>query len=689
VPYTRLLRVAVAVAVGLVLVAGRPALAQSLHSKVDRSLQDSLRSGAATQHVIITIDDPAMRDAIRQSLRAHGDVIESEHPLIGAFAAEIHSGDVELLARHPGVHAVSANARVSAGGESHKSRRSNNSVNSDSSDKSNNSDKSDKSSRNWDKSDDSDYWRHWNDSPNSNASAARVGSESQGITLRQTLGLPRVATSTTPTGSTGIGVAIIDSGIAPSANFNGRITGFFDFTRGGIPTPPFDDYGHGTHIAGLIGSSGVRSDYDFQGIAPDVHLVGLKVLDKKGQGNTSDVIKAIEYVTANRYHLNVQIINLSLGHPIFAPAQDDPLVQAVEAASRAGLIVVASAGNYGQNPKTGVVGYAGLTSPGNSPSAITVGAVITHDTVTRKDDVVAPFSSRGPSWYDAYAKPDVVAPGYRLASDVTVGSYLYNLLPKSRSKSRNGQRLLELSGTSMSAGVTSGVVALMLDAHNRAGYDHQKALGVNAVKAMLEFSALPLPGADYLTQGAGEINAAGAIALASAIDTSASNGDWWLRAGLPTFSVIGSKSYAWSQNIIWGDRVLTGELLYHKLKTWSQNIIWGDNIVWSGDINRGSYIVWADLARIVASNIVWNNNIVWRSNIVWGDRMIGLSDGDNIIWGSAGDNIVWGSLDLDNIVWGSLDLDNIVWGSEDNIVWSSHDNLVWGSALVRRLGGIF
>src|SRR5262249_59079843 len=117
--------------------------------------------------------------------------------------------------------------------------------------------------------------------------------------------------------------------------------------------------------------------------------------------------------------LNVEIINLSLGHPIFAPAADDPLVQAVEQASAAGLTVVTAAGNYGQNQKGPGSGYTGITSPGNAPSAITVGAVMTQNTVTRADDVVAPYSSRGPTWFDAFAKPNVVAPGHGLFSDTT------------------------------------------------------------------------------------------------------------------------------------------------------------------------------------------------------------------------------------------------------------------------------
>ncbi len=170
-------------------------------------------------------------------------------------------------------------------------------------------------------------------------------------TVRRTLGLPQFANTT---GFSSIGVAIIDSGIAPSADFAGRITGFYDFTNGrnGASVAPYDSYGHGTHVAGLVGSSGILSNYEVQGIAPGVRLIGLKVLDGTGAGNTSDVIAALQFVTANKTQLNVHIVNMSLGHPIYAPAELDPLVQAVQQATAAGLIVVTSSGNYGRNQTT-------------------------------------------------------------------------------------------------------------------------------------------------------------------------------------------------------------------------------------------------------------------------------------------------------------------------------------------------
>ena len=136
-----------------------------------------------------------------------------------------------------------------------------------------------------------------------------------------------------------------------SSEFSGRVTAFYDFTTGGIVSSyPYDDYGHGTHVAGTIGGSGaLSSNRDYRGLAPNVKLVVLKVLDKNGAGYTSDVIRAVDFAVANRVSLGIQIINLSLGHPIFEPAATDPLVQAVERATRAGVIVVAAAGNYGKN----------------------------------------------------------------------------------------------------------------------------------------------------------------------------------------------------------------------------------------------------------------------------------------------------------------------------------------------------
>src|SRR5262249_8284951 len=155
----------------------------------------------------------------------------------------------------------------------------------------------------------------------------------------------------------------------------------------------------------------------------------VKVLDATGAGLTSDVIAALQFLVENRGSLGVNIINLSLGHPIFESAESDPLVRAVERAVAAGIVVVVAAGNKGIDPATGLPGYGGIQSPGNAPGALTVGSVNMNDTTSRVDDVVNNYSSRGPTRFDGYVKPDVVAPGYRLIAPAAPGAGLANKYP--------------------------------------------------------------------------------------------------------------------------------------------------------------------------------------------------------------------------------------------------------------------
>ena len=584
--------------------------------KVDSALRAALTTNAPAQPVIISVN-PGCRPNIRQALEQHGDAIRAEHTLIDAVSARVHSSDIDALAKSACVKSVAIDATVHASATTAQL---------------------------------------------SGAvldASATLQTTTTINTLRDTLGLPHTAAQNTsfPTGAGGLGAAIIDSGIQPNSDFTGRITGFWDFTRGGIATVAYDDYGHGTHIAGLVGSSGKLSNYEYQGIAPDIKLIGLKVLDSQGAGKTSDVISAIEFVVTNRSKLNVQIVNLSLGHPIFSRPEDDPLVQAVEMASQAGLYVVVSAGNFGMR-SDGTTGYAGITSPGNAHSAITIGATDTLNTTTRQDDSVAAYSSRGPTWYEALPKPDLVSPGTRLASDAAIGSTLYNAA-LSAGKIKKGDQLLVLSGTSMGTGVASGVVALILQAHNQNGFHKQRAITPNFMKALLQYSAIPLVNTDRLTQGTGEINAAGAITLARAIDTSRPVGSWWLATSVSSTSTIGKTPYAWASDILWGENILWGESIYWNAPSWGQNILWGENVVWSGNI------LWGE-------NIIWGENILWGENIIWGENLVGMIDGTNILWG---ENIVWGELNANNIVWGEVSGSNILWG--DNVVWGESVEAVY------------
>ena len=196
-------------------------------------------------------------------------------------------------------------------------------------------------------------------------------------------------------------------------------------------------------------------------MAPGAHLINLRVLAADGSGQSSDVLEAIDWTIENKARYGIRVLNVSLGHPAFEPAADDPLVQAVERAVRAGIVVVCSAGNLGKHPVTGQPIIGAINSPGNSPSVITVGALNTKGTPQRSDDVVATYSSRGPTYGDGFVKPDLVAPGNRIVSLAAPVSKLWVEHPEQR----RGFGYIELSGTSQATAVVAGAAALVLDAN--------------------------------------------------------------------------------------------------------------------------------------------------------------------------------------------------------------------------------
>ncbi|MGH3522675.1 MAG: S8 family serine peptidase, partial [Mycobacterium sp.] len=367
-------------------------------------------------------------------------------------------------------------------------------------------------------------------------------------------------TSTSASGA-GVGVAILDSGFAPAQpdDFENGGPQFYDFTTGLTnpkPSAPTDDYGHGTHVAGLIASDGQASAGLYRGVAPGVKFTHLKVLDANGEGFTSTVANALNFAVANKAKLGIDVINMSLGHPIYEPAATDPLVQAVERAVRAGIVVVVSAGNNGGDPATHAVGYAGINSPGNAPSAITVGAFDMAGTPGRGDDTVPWYSSRGPTWYDGYQKPDLVAPGHHMVSDIDKTSTLYRAYPQyvvyanrdAKTPTAKDGNYFQLSGTSMSSAVVAGAAAVVINAGRQT---FGKSLPPNAIKAILEFTAIPIAGYDTLTQGSGALNTAGAIALAKSVDPTVPVGAWWLSVGVTPATTIAKTSLSWAQRVVW------------------------------------------------------------------------------------------------------------------------------------------
>src|SRR5262252_4479410 len=521
--------------------------------------------------------------------------------------------------------------------------------------------------------------------------------------IHQTLGL---------TGA-GVNVAVIDSGIAAwhddltnnSTTLypfgNQRVAGFVDFVNG--QSQPYDDNGHGTHVAGIIAGNGFDSGGRKSGAAPDAGIVSLKVLDANCNGTVSNIIAALDWVLANHDAYKIRVVNLSVGAAIHESAWTDPLTLAAKRVVDAGITVVAAAGNFGKN-SAGLAQYGGINAPGNAPWVLTVGASSTQGSSQRPDDVVGTYSSRGPSYIDWTAKPDLVAPGTGTVSLAAADSVYYQtrtsaLLPGTIQTAN--LPYLSLTGTSMSAPVVAGTIALMLQANT--------SLTPNAVKAILQYTAQQYPGYNALTQGAGFLNSVGAVRLAR-FYASAQPGD-----RVPVQKM-------WSKHIIWGNHRLGSGVLNVASNAFGVGTTWGvakadngDNIVWGTACGTptcdGDNIVWgtADGDNIVWGTAADGDNIVWGTdggdNIVWGtdcggadcDGVVwGSSDGDNIVWGTAdvGDNIVWGTSSGDNIVggtmnegdnigWGTDDGDNIGWGTDagDNIVWGTDDgdNIVWGT----------
>lgn len=271
----------------------------------------------------------------------------------------------------------------------------------------------------------------------------------------------------------GIGVAILDTGIAPVNDFiqpKNRLIAFKDFANNKLE--PYDDNGHGTHVAGIACGNGTNSNGLYCGIAYESNLIGVKILDKEGKGNTSKVLAGIQWIVDNKDKYNIRIANLSIGSP--GSNSLDPLVKAVNAAWDCGIIMTIAAGNNG--PKN-----SSITSPGISKKAITVGSSDDSESVTIWGSSQKNFSGRGPT-LECVIKPDIVAPGANIVSCLSPTAYI-------DSSNTEGVKIvdknyLQLSGTSMSTPIVTGAIALLLQKY--------PSLTPNDVKYMLKYSTTDL-----------------------------------------------------------------------------------------------------------------------------------------------------------------------------------------------------
>src|SRR5437899_7801029 len=221
-------------------------------------------------------------------------------------------------------------------------------------------------------------------------------------------------------GGAGVSVAVLDTGIAPHPDLTAptnRIVGWVDLVNN--QPAPYDDEGHGTHVAGIIAGNGAlaRSAGNprrLNGVAPQATLVGVKVLTGAGTGMASTVIAGLNWCITNQARYGIRVVNLSLGHAPGESFATDPLCQACESATRAGLLVVCAAGNRGRtvaSDPNSPIAYRTIDSPGSDPYVLTVGAAKTLFTFDTSDDQVSSYSSRGPTASDCHLKPYLIAQG--------------------------------------------------------------------------------------------------------------------------------------------------------------------------------------------------------------------------------------------------------------------------------------
>jgi serine protease AprX len=428
----------------------------------------SMRGGALVP-VIVRYDQAApaaARQAAERAVARAGGQVGQRLTTVGALTARVPAGALAALRGAPGVRAVTADGKVRLTG------------------------------------------KDWNgDTDPSNKS-----NENNVYSVASAAGAPTVWAKSDSAGNKitgkGIGVALIDSGIAP-------VTGLADpakvingpdlsFESQAPNLRHLDTFGHGTHMAGIIAGrdpgitdTQLTSGKGFVGIAPGANLINMKVAAADGAVDVSQVIAAIDWVVTHRKDpgLNIRVLNLSFGTDSAQDPRLDPLSHAVEAAWRNGIVVVVAVGNDG-------AATTRVNMPAANPYVIAVGGANSNGTATRNDDTVADFSTRG----NATRHADLVATGKTVISLRNPGSYIDVNYPSGLVPGDPTGRFFRGSGTSQATAVVSGAAALLLQ--------QRPTLTPDQVKRLLMTNTDAMPKADAISAGAGQLNIAKAASAA-------------------------------------------------------------------------------------------------------------------------------------------------------------------------------
>jgi serine protease AprX len=424
------------------------------------------RPGTGTAQKVIVQARVGHESDVAAAIRQLGGSVDSPLDIVNGFAAHVPASAVAALRAHPGVRAVSENSQV-----------------------------------------------HF---------ASNIYDES---TVASSYGKAAGAPAAWSAGNTGsgVGIAVIDTGISPMKDFEGRLVHGPDLSGEGNV---IDSYGHGTVMAGIAGGSGADSANNaagsYAGVAPGSTLVSVKVAGRNGAADVSSMLQAMHWVSAYKDQYNIRVLNLSWGTTSTADPATDPINYAVERLWRQGIVVVAAAGNAGPNSGT-------ITKPGDDPVILSVGAYNDGGNTSTSDDSIPGWSSRGPT-AQGLTKPDVVAPGRTLIATRSYGSTVEQQNPKALVP----PSYIKGSGTSEAAAVTSGVAALLLKAHPDWTPDQ--------VKAALRNTATPIPGVSGNTQGKGRIN----YAVATATDPGPAQQQSFQGSGLGSLEASRGSTHVWS-----------------------------------------------------------------------------------------------------------------------------------------------
>ncbi len=252
-----------------------------------------------------------------------------------------------------------------------------------------------------------------------------------------------------------VGIAILDSGINPNGDLytimgvNRQVANVYFNTDYNQNTS--DGYGHGTHVSSVAAGDGSESNGKYIGVAPMANIINVKVSNDNGSSRTSDVVLGLQWVLENKDKYNIRVVNVSFNSSVAESYRTNPLDAAVEILWFNKIVVVASAGNKAN----GV-----LYPPANDPFVITVGATDDKGTNSLNDDVITSFSAYGTT-EDGYKKPDLVAPGKNIVArlvNTNMG------LAKDHPENVISGTYFKMSGTSVSAPMVSGAVAILLQA---------------------------------------------------------------------------------------------------------------------------------------------------------------------------------------------------------------------------------